>query len=60
MTTDHTTATTYLLRDIPRELWTRSRAKAAGLRPAVPIRRILIAVLEEWAGRPEGPRQTTD
>lgn len=51
---------TYLLRDIPRELWTRAQAKAAGLRPAVPIRRILIALIEDWAVRHEVQGKTTD
>ena len=51
--------TTYLFRDIPQELWDRARAKAACLRPSVPIRRILIALLEDWVGRPETPGKTT-
>ena len=50
---------TYLLRDIPRELWTRAQTKAAGMRPAVPLRRILIALLEDWVGRQEVPGKTT-
>ena len=53
------TKATYLLRDVPRELWDHAQAKAAGLRPSVPIRRILIALLEDWAGRPETPGKTT-
>ena len=50
---------TYLFEGIPRELWTRATTKAAGLKPAVPMRRILIALLEDWAGRPETPGKTT-
>ena len=56
----HPSNTLYILRDIPRELWERAQAKAAGLRPPVPLRRILIALLEDWVGRPEVPGQTTD
>lgn len=51
---------TYLLRDIPRELWDRAQAKAAGLKPPVPLRRILIALLEDWVGRQEIHGKTTD
>lgn len=50
---------TYLLRDIPRDLWDRAQTKAASLKPAVPLRRILIALLEDWVGRPEAPGKTT-
>ena len=59
MKTDQTTAT-YLLRDVPRELWTRATAKADGLKPAVPMRRILIALLEDWAGRKDAPSKAAD
>ena len=51
---------TYLFRNIPRELWDRAQAKAAGLRPSVPIWRILIALLEQWVGRHEVQGKTTD
>ena len=51
--------TIYLLRDIPRELWTQVHAKANGLRPKVPIRRVILALLEEWASRPETSGKTT-
>ena len=54
------TRTIYLLRDIPRELWDRALAKAAGLKPSVPMRRILIALLEDWVGCKEVPGKTTD
>ena len=54
------TATTYLLRNVPEELWRRAHAKAAGLRPTVPLRRILIALLEDWVDRHEVPGKTTD
>ena len=54
------TKATYLLRDVPGELWARAQAKAAGLRPPVPLRRILIALLEDWVGRKEVPGKTTD
>ena len=48
------TTTLYLFRDIPRELWTRAHAKAAKLRPPMPIRRILLALVEDWVDRPDG------
>ena len=54
------TKATYLLRDVPGELWTRAVAKAASLRPPVPLRRILIALLEDWVGRTEIQGKTTD
>ena len=53
------TVATYLLRDVPGELWARAQIKAASLRPPIPLRRILIALLEDWVGRNEVPGKTT-
>ena len=46
------TTTVYLFRDIPRELWGRAHAKAAKMRPPLPLRRILLALIEDWVDRP--------
>ena len=51
MTKKDQTTSTYLLRDVPRELWDRAQAKAASLRPPVSMRWLLMTLLEDWVGR---------
>ena len=45
--TGYESGTTYLLRDVPREVWRRARAKA--LLEGRSMREVIIGLLDEWA-----------
>ena len=45
-------ATTYLLRDVPKEIWLRARAKAT--LEGRSIREAIIGLLDEWAAITDG------